>query len=90
MVDGIHPKCYNSSKQGLRAERKGPMNKGGFSRKRAVGITRAKQRFSSKTGIPLTKSGRQRKVGKAITGGGCLLAVVPAIIVVIIVAAILL
>ena len=25
-----------------------------------------------KTGIPLTKSGRQRKVGRMMTGGGCL------------------
>ena len=49
------------------------MNKGGFSWKRATGVTRAKQRISRKTGIPLTKSGRQRKVGRAVTGGGCLL-----------------
>jgi len=50
------------------------MNKGGFSWKRAVGITRAKQKISRATGIPLTKSGRQRKIGKALTGGGCSLA----------------
>jgi len=49
------------------------MNKGGFSWKRAVGVTRAKQRISRKTGIPLTRSGRQRKVGRAVTGGGCLI-----------------
>ena len=48
------------------------MNKGGFSWKRAVGVTRAKSRISRKTGIPLSKSGRQRKVGRAVTGGGCL------------------
>jgi hypothetical protein len=48
------------------------MNKGGFSWKRAVGVTRAKQRISRKTGIPLTKSGRQRKVGRMVPGGGCL------------------
>lgn len=48
-------------------------NKGGFSWKRALGITRAKQRISRKTGIPFTKSGRQRKVGKMVTGGGCLM-----------------
>lgn len=47
------------------------MGFGGFSWKRAVGITRAKQKFSRMTGVPLTKSGRQRKVGKAVTGGGC-------------------
>ena len=44
-------------------------NKGGFSWKRATGVTRTKQNFARKTGIPLTKSGRQRKVGKAVTGG---------------------
>jgi len=48
-------------------------NKGGFSWKRATGITRAKQSISRATGIPLTKSGRQRKVGKMVTGGGCIL-----------------
>lgn len=48
-------------------------NKGGFSWKRFVGITRVKQNISRKTGIPLTKSGRQRKIGKMVTGGGCLL-----------------
>lgn len=48
------------------------MNRGGFSWKRALGITKAKQRISRKTGIPLTKSGRQRKIGKAVTSGcGC-------------------
>ena len=49
------------------------MNKGGFSWKRATGVTRAKQRVSRATGVPLTKSGRQRKVGRMVTGGGCLL-----------------
>ncbi|MEZ6255946.1 MAG: hypothetical protein R3B92_04220 [Patescibacteria group bacterium] len=39
------------------------MNLGGFSWKRALGITRAKQKISRSIGIPLTKSGRQRKVG---------------------------
>lgn len=51
------------------------MNRGGFSWKRAVGITRAKNKISRATGIPLTKSGRQRKVGKIVTGGGCALVV---------------
>jgi len=55
------------------------MGKGGFSWKRALGITRAKQRISRKTGIPLTKSGRQRKVGKMVTGGGCLLPIITAL-----------
>ena len=49
------------------------MSRGGFSWKRATGVTRTKQRISRSTGIPLTKSGRQRKVGKMLTGGGCLL-----------------
>lgn len=49
------------------------MNRGGFSWKRAVGITKAKQRVSHATGIPLTKSGRQRKLGRIVSGGGCLL-----------------
>lgn len=37
-----------------------------FSLKRAVGITAAKQKISRKTGIPLTKGGLERKVGKAV------------------------
>lgn len=45
------------------------MNKGGFSWKRAVGISAAKSRISRKTGIPLTRSGRQRKMGKMM---GCM------------------
>ena len=48
------------------------MGKGGFSWKRATGITKAKRRVSKATGIPLTKSGRQRKIGKMVTRGGCL------------------
>ncbi len=51
------------------------MNRGGFSWKRAVGITRAKNKISRATGIPLTKSGRQRKIGKIVSGGGCALVV---------------
>jgi len=47
-------------------------NRGGFSWKRLTGVTRTKQRISRATGIPLTKSGRQRKVGRMMTGG-CLL-----------------
>lgn len=50
-------------------------NKGGFSWKRATGVTRIKSNISRATGIPMTKSGRQRKVGKAVTGGGCCLPV---------------
>jgi len=36
-----------------------------FSAKRALGISSAKTRISKPTGIPLTKSGRQRKIGRA-------------------------
>lgn len=37
-----------------------------FSWKRALGITKAKQNFARKTGIPTTKSGLERKVGRAV------------------------
>ena len=52
------------------------MGFGGFSWKRAVGISAAKARLSRRIGIPLTKSGRQRKLGKLISGGGCLVVLV--------------
>jgi hypothetical protein len=55
------------------------MSRGGFSWKRAVGISGAKARLSRSIGVPLTKSGRQRKVGKAATGGGCLLGLLAAV-----------
>jgi len=35
-----------------------------FSWKRAVGVSAAKGKISRATGIPLTRSGRQRKLGK--------------------------
>ena len=37
-----------------------------FSLKRAVGISAAKQKIARKTGIPLTKGGLERKVGKIV------------------------
>ncbi|MBD5309807.1 MAG: hypothetical protein K2M63_00375 [Muribaculaceae bacterium] len=37
-----------------------------FSAKRALGITQAKQQFARKTGIPTTKAGLERKIGKII------------------------
>lgn len=44
-----------------------------FSLKRAVGISGLKAKVAHKTGIPTTKQGLERKVGKAvismITGG---------------------
>jgi hypothetical protein len=53
------------------ARRRG-RNLGGFSLNRALGITRAKAQFSRATGIPLTRSGRERKIGSLVTGQGCL------------------
>ena len=35
-----------------------------FSWKRAVGISGMKNKIAKKTGIPTTKSGRQKKLGK--------------------------
>ncbi len=49
------------------------MNRGGFSWNRLLGISAAKSRLSRQIGIPLTRSGRQRKMGAAM---GCLLPVV--------------
>lgn len=37
-----------------------------FSWKRALGITKAKQKISRETGIPMTKSGVERKIGSTI------------------------
>jgi hypothetical protein len=51
------------------------VNKGGFSWKRLIGVTRVKSNISRAIGIPLTKSGRQRKIGRIVTGKGCLLPV---------------
>lgn len=39
-----------------------------FSWKRAIGISQAKSRLSRKLGVPLTQSGRQRKIGRGL---GC-------------------
>jgi hypothetical protein len=41
-------------------------NRGGFSWNRLLGVTAAKRKVSRATGIPWTKSGRQRKVGATI------------------------
>jgi hypothetical protein len=54
------------------------MNKGGFSWKRMAGISALKSRASRAVGIPFTKSGRQRKIGKVMTGGGCLVLIIVA------------
>lgn len=37
-----------------------------FSLKRALGVTKAKQQFARKTGIPTSKAGLERKIGKTI------------------------
>lgn len=42
------------------------VNRGGFSWKRLLGVTKAKRSVSKATGIPWTKSGRQRKVGSLL------------------------
>jgi len=55
------------------------MNLGGFSWKRLLGISAMKSRLSRQIGIPLTRSGRQRKFGEA---AGCAVMVVGVLIVV--------
>ena len=37
-----------------------------FSWKRALGITQAKQKFARETGIPTSKAGVERKIGRMI------------------------
>ena len=37
-----------------------------FSWKRALGITQAKQKISRKTGVPMSKSGLESKIGSLI------------------------
>ena len=37
-----------------------------FSWKRFIGITQAKQKIARETGIPMTKSGAERKIGSVI------------------------
>lgn len=44
------------------------MNKGGFSLLRFFGITQVKRNISKAIGIPLTKSGQQRKIGALLFG----------------------
>lgn len=44
-----------------------------FSWRRALGVSQAQARLSRKIGIPLSRSGRQRKMGRAM-GCGWLLA----------------
>ena len=51
-----------------------------FSLKRALGITAMKQRFARKTGIPTTRAGLERKIGRTVLGRGCLLNVVMGVV----------
>lgn len=37
-----------------------------FSWKRALGITQVKQKFARETGIPTSKAGLERKIGKMV------------------------
>ncbi|MDE6341261.1 MAG: hypothetical protein K2K93_02995 [Muribaculaceae bacterium] len=37
-----------------------------FSLKRALGVTQAKQKIARQTGIPMSKAGLERKIGKII------------------------
>ena len=37
-----------------------------FSWKRALGISRVKQKIAKETGVPLTKNGLERKIGSTI------------------------
>lgn len=47
-----------------------------FSWRRALGVTNAKHKIARYTGIPTTKSGRQRKAARILTGGGCLIQII--------------
>lgn len=42
------------------------MNRGGFSWRKFFGVSAAQARLSRKIGIPLSRSGRQRKIGAVI------------------------
>jgi hypothetical protein len=45
-----------------------------FSAKRALGISSAKAQISRQIGVPLTQSGRERRLGRMLTGGKCFVA----------------
>ena len=56
------------------------MNRGGFSWSRLLGISAMKGRISRQIGIPLTRRGRNQKVGRIVTSGcGVLLAALTAV-----------
>lgn len=69
--------------------KKKKMNLGGFSVKRATGISAAKSKIARATGVPTTKAGRKRKVQRTVSKaatGGCLTLVIEAIAVVAVIA----
>ena len=45
------------------------MNRGGFSWKTFLGITNAKRQISRKTGIPMSKTGLEAKIGRTVLNG---------------------
>jgi hypothetical protein len=46
------------------------MNMGGFSLRRLLGISNAKSKLSKALGVPLTKGGRDAKLGRAVRQSG--------------------
>ena len=56
------------------------MNRGGFSWKRLTGISAAKAGLSRRIGIPLSRSGRQQKIGRIVARGGCLVPALGALV----------
>jgi hypothetical protein len=60
LVAAILFRCLVEDKKGE------AMNLGGFSWRRLLGISAFKSRISRSIGIPLTRSGRQRKLGALI------------------------
>ncbi len=59
-------------------------NRGGYSWKRATGISKAKSNLSRATGVPTTKSGRQRKAGAAMTTG-CLIPILAVLAIIVLI-----
>ena len=76
LSERLHATSGNAVGRTRPEEDKLAMGFGGFSWKRAIGLSAVKARLSRRIGIPLTKGGRQRKLGKMISGGGCLVALV--------------
>jgi hypothetical protein len=45
------------------------MNRGGFSWSKLLGVSGAKAKVSRKIKVPLTKSGRNQKIGRTVSKG---------------------